>query len=107
MIDLVTLNQAKDHLRIVLTDTQHDTDVQFKIAQASEIVMDYIKRSVVPDEWTVSSVSPISYSIPALVQAATLLVVGELYFNREASTADVLSTAVMNLLERYRDPALA
>lgn len=104
MIALVTLIQAKTHLNILNSD--HDADITFKIAQASEIVTDYIKVKVVPDEWTIGT-SPQTYDVPALIQAAVLLVVGELYFSREASIANVLSPAVMSLLERYRDPAIA
>lgn len=106
MTDLVTLTQGKLHLNIVLTDTSHDTDIAFKISQASEIVMDYIKVKVVPDEWTVNT-SPVFYEIPALIQAATLLVLGELYFNRESSVANIISPAIEALLARYRDPAIA
>lgn len=104
MILLVSLAAAKTHLRVLSTD--HDYDIELKIGMASDIVLDYIKNRTVPTEWIIGT-SPITYDIPALIQAAVLLVVGELYFSREASVANVLSPAVMSLLERYRDPAIA
>lgn len=41
MASLVTLTQAKNHLRI--TDTSNDTDLTLKISQASEVVIAYVK----------------------------------------------------------------
>ena len=104
MIDFITLEQAKSHSYI--DGHANDIDVSFKISQASEIVLDYLKLSEIPEEWILNS-SPMEYVVPAKVQAVTLLVFGELFENRESSTADVLSDRVVKMLERMRDPALA
>lgn len=45
--------------------------------------------------------------VPGNVQAAVLLVLAELFENRQASTSDPLSDAVLSLLESYRDPTFS
>jgi hypothetical protein len=105
MASLVTLTQAKAHLRV--DHDLDDADIASKIEQASAIVLDYLKLQSEPSEWTnASEGSPPGTGVPALIQAATLLIVGELYAKREAS-ADALSDGVRALLHRYRDPAFA
>lgn len=103
MIDLVSLAKAKLQLRI--EGTERDADIAMKIAQASAIVMQYYKKTAVPDEWYGVSSSPATITVPADIEAATLLVLGELYENREASIANVLSDSVKALIPR--DPTLA
>lgn len=99
---LVTLAQAKLHLRIV-DDTTHDADISLKIAMASEIVLHHHKLSTVPSEWLIGS--PVTIDAPPMIQAATLLVLGELFANREGGVANVLSDAVKSLIPRI--PTLA
>jgi len=41
MANLVSLSTAKTHLRITVSD--HDGDISLKIAQASDIILDYLK----------------------------------------------------------------
>lgn len=41
MAALITLQRAKDHLGV--TDDDHNADVQFKLEQATDIVLDYLK----------------------------------------------------------------
>lgn len=106
MINLVTLDRAKLHLRIALSNDDSNQDIMNKIAEASDIVMDYIKKKTVPEEW-VKSYSPELYEVPPLIQAAVLLVMGELYLNREASVVNVLNDSMGRLLNRYRDPSIA
>lgn len=104
MIDLFTLAQARAHLGVL--NTLRDTDIASKISQASEIVLDYI--TVSSDDWILdSTTSPVTHDVPPLIEAAALLVLSELFENREASTVDVLSGPVRSLLQRYHDPALA
>lgn len=103
---LVTLEQAKQHLQM-----DHDLDdalISSKIEQASEIVVDYLKLPGPPSEWNSDSAaeSP-GLGVPPLIQSAVLLAVGELYKNREASAAQVLSAGVTSLLHRQRDPSMA
>jgi hypothetical protein len=93
MAALVTLEEAKAHLRILSDD--EDPDIQLKVNAASDILLDYIKR---PDAtWSEGDAPP-------LVKAATLLMVGTL-FNDAA--ADPLSDSIIRILHRYRDPACA
>ncbi len=104
MINLVTLEKAKSHLNEL--GSSRDVDIQEKLDEASDIVLDYLKLDGVPDEW-LASASPVEYDIPGVIQSATLLVLSELFENREASTSDPITDAVARLLMRKRDPALA
>jgi hypothetical protein len=102
-VEIITLVQAKAHLRV--TTSGSDVNIAMKVAQANSIVMDYLKLSALPSDW--DSVGSPTGEIPPLVQAAALLIVAELYQNSAASDADLLSEGVRSLLRRYRDPALA
>lgn len=104
-LDLVTLAEVKAHLRY--GDEADSTDLASKIEQASNIVLDYLKLSSIPDAWTESGTgSPTEVIIPPLVKSATLMVVGALDKDR-IGEMDPLSPAVCNILRRFRDPALA
>lgn len=105
MINLITLQQAKTQVRV--TDDAKNYDIEQKVAQASAIVMNYIKKTTVPEEWVNNSTSPITYEIPADIQMATLLVVGELYMNRESGAVNIFSDSLKDVLAQYWDPALA
>lgn len=98
MAALVTTEEARRHLHLTSTDwADADTvaDVTAKAEAATEMVVDYIKQ---PDHvWT-------DADAPFLIKAAILLVLGDLFENRETAT---ISDAVKNILHRYRDPALA
>lgn len=93
MVALVTLQEAKNHLRILSED--EDNDIQLKVDAASDILLDYIKRPDAP--WTESDAPP-------LVKAATLLMVKTLF---EDAEADPINDSIIRILFRYRDPALA
>lgn len=88
---MTTLDQARYHLRI--DGTEHDAEIEQKLMLARAIVSDYIGSN--------------NQSNGDIEEAATMLVLGELWLNRESSTADVLSPAVRSLLERQRVQALA
>ena len=90
---LVTLEEAKLRVRVVQSDTSFDADLIMKAEQATDIVVDYIKRS--DHLWT-------DADAPPLVKAAILEVVKNLFEDQEA-----LPQAIKNILWRYRDPALA
>lgn len=105
MIELVTMAEAKAHINEVSTD--RDGDIGLKILMASGIVMEHMKLDDPPDEWEVADTSPAEYDIPWKVRAATLIVFAELFINREASIANVLSQTVKDLLYSRRDPTLA
>jgi hypothetical protein len=98
-VTLVTLQQAKDQVR-VYGFADDDSQLLLKAEQASDIVVDYIKR---PDHgWT-------DRTCPGHVRSAVLLVLGNLFGTRgdDAKTAEPLSQPVKDLLWRERDPALA
>lgn len=110
-MSLITLDQAKAHLRIDLTSTSPqeawEADLTLKMAQAEHIILDYLKVPMTsPDYWDLTTVPP-------LVQSAILLQLGELYRFRgddveaPAHTPGDLSPVITNILRRYRDPALA
>lgn len=98
---LVTVDRAKSHLEIDWFD--NDEELALKISDASDTIIDYLKR---PDHgWTETTA-------PGQVQAAVLLVLGALWREREgvgqnAEDLDPISPAVVSLLRRMRDPALA
>ncbi len=95
---LVTLAEAKEHLRVLHDD--EDTLIEAQADAATDIVLDYIERPGPIDgpAWTQGTVPP-------LVRAAILLVLGSLYADREGG--EPISMAVASILRRYRDPALA
>lgn len=88
---MISLDNARYHLRI--DGTEHDAEIEQKLMLASAIVSDYIGNN--------------HQSNGDIEDAAIMLVLGELWLNRESSTADVLSPAVRSLLERQRMQALA
>ena len=102
MAALVTINEAKRHLRVDFPDD--DADIEFRMNAASEIVVDYIKR---PDHgWT-------DATAPFLIKAAVLIVLENLYDYRGgeepayAQADGYLTQPVTSILHRYRTPALA
>lgn len=98
MSSLVTLTEVQDRLRIDGDD--NDLDLMRMAEEATDIVLNYLKRPSQQgdgyDEWTPETV-------PGTVRSAILLVVRNLHDELD----EPLSQAVKNLVERYRDPALA
>lgn len=102
-MSLVTLAQAKAHLKIAWND--EDDDISLKLTQAQDIVLDYLKKP--DDEWTPSDV-------PGRVTSAILMVLTALY-QADDNGAELLeglsggdiSNPVVGVLYRLRDPALA
>jgi hypothetical protein len=68
---LVTLTQAKGHLRI--RHTEEDEEIQDKLDQAEDIVLDYLHME--SSEWDTENV-------PGRVQAAVLEVLADLWEHR-------------------------
>ena len=97
MVALVTIGDVRDRLRIDAPDD--DFDVQAMTEQATDIVVDYLKK---PDHtWTPETAPP-------RIKAAILLVIGRLYMDREGQLeGGILSEAVKALVHRDRDPAIA
>jgi len=106
----VTLEEARAHLAV-----DHDADnamIQSQVEQASAIILDFLKLPAVPASWGegtggTGGTGDEPSGVPQLVKASTLLIVGELYKNREAGEVNVLSEGVKSLLRRSRHPALA
>lgn len=90
---MITLAEAKSHLRI--DGNLEDADVEMRLRMAAAIVDDYISPT---------STSRMNSDVE---DAATLLVLGELYANRESSDSNPLSPSVRGLLERLRVPGYA
>jgi hypothetical protein len=112
MIELISVEEARQHVRVATT--AFDADIQFKILQATAILLNYLK---VPSEASVDD-SPLilpwtSVEPPWDIKAAALLIFGDLWQYREGSQIsafrefDPLSPAARSLLHRYRDPAMA
>jgi hypothetical protein len=118
---LVTLEQAKLHLRVDTDD--EDEDITLKIEAASAAVLGYIGDAQY--DFLDTGGDPLNLdelteqpAIRALhvARQATLLMVGEFYRNREPSATDVvperfgygyLPRAVVALLAPYRTPTIA
>lgn len=99
---LVTLVQAKAHLRIPTAMIADDVDIQLKLDQAEGIILTYLDVQADP-LW----VSPAT--APANVTAAILLALGGLHEHRgDDQTLDESTwMAIARLLVGLRDPALA
>lgn len=117
---LITLAQAKAHLRVT-HDAEDDQIAEF-IEAASEAVVAYLKSGAdefldTPGDPTPiqdSSGDVVDYDVPARVKAATKILVGALFRNRDSVNPDAdgwregfLPPAVTALLYPLRDPALS
>jgi hypothetical protein len=93
-VALVDFTTAKAHLR--RTDTATDAEIASKLDMASAFVIKHLKSQAVAG-WSTGEVD-----VPSDIQAATLLVLADLYEQRPVDW-----TTVERLLVGYRDPALA
>ncbi len=116
MSALITVEQANDHLRLDLEtdgssppafDDIRLPDLQLKMDQATDIVLDYLKVGQdSPPLWDTETV-------PGRISAAILLVLQSLYDDSAAGAmlsglaGGDLKNPVVCLLYRSRDPALA
>lgn len=111
MAALITYDQAKEHLR--LTGDEEENDLTLKMEQASAIVITYLKR---PNHgWDVST-DPNDDPEFAIVQAAILMVLADLYRDRGDEDVDVrgeewtavnMRPGVRRALMMLRDPTVA
>ncbi len=106
MATLVTLTQAKDHLRITLPALDPgDADIQLKLDQAEAILLARVNatawwRAITPT-WT-------AVTVPLGVQAAILILLAHLFEHRGedmAGEADVWQ-AIDRLIAVHKDPVL-
>ncbi len=114
------IDEARRHLRI---DGYWDEDeIRQKLSQAAAIVRAYLGD--VPatlladaDRWGYSDpndppLDPPMEDVPQVrhneaIEAAELLILGELWANRESGTADPLTPAVKNILRLFKEPGYA
>lgn len=126
MMEYVTLEDVKRHLQIVETDETQDEYLRLLIFSASAIVKNYLKHSSAyqallddDDEPTLdSNFEPVLDSFSSgitpdkvryEVRVAVLLMIGELYLNREGGgnySNGTLPPAVSAILYPLRDPQL-
>lgn len=120
--ELVTLDQAKAHLRLPMTGSQStdDDDLQMKLLAAHEIVFDYLTQRISDsDAWEATVDSWTAETAPRRVIAAILVQFTDLYRFRGDDSEEyargsaykrqegALNPAVVALLFRLRDPALS
>lgn len=96
MVQIVTLAEAKAHLRV--TSTSEDTNIQMYVDAAASAIEKYINRSI-------PGAALPTPRIDAAIKAACLLLVGDLYENRGTKITGTIVTdnkAVENLLYPFR-----
>lgn len=76
MADLLTLTETKLHLRLD-PDNDEDAAIGAMIAAATAATADYLNAA-----------APLDDTAPAPIKAATLLMVADLYENRERQSAE-------------------
>lgn len=85
-MNLVTLQQARAHLRS--DETDDDADLEMKIAAASASVLDYVGDFALNflDEFGLPlEVEGVAMPVPSRIQQATLIMVAYLYNERDGS----------------------
>lgn len=92
---LISLPEAKRQLRIADTDDAFDVEVQERLVEASDIVVDYVGARAA--EWTVDTVPP-------RAKAAVKIMLSELFDRGSEAT---MPDGVRSLLARLRKPVAA
>lgn len=110
---LVTLTEAKAHLRITTPDDDPgDADLTMKLTHAQALVLDYCGSTA---WWRTITATWTADTLPDVVKAAILLELGELYRYRGDDYAleesprtdgEDLNPRVRDLLRRSRDPVV-
>lgn len=86
-VDLVTLQEAKDHLKV--THDFEDADITIKLRAAEEMAIAYLDRAVYPSQAALDAAQAAGTAGPApivcsfMVRAGILLMLGDLYAHRE------------------------
>lgn len=108
---LVTTEQAARHLRLDdLDDLEVALDLENKIVQVSDMVIDFLKYPEFPAGWLDSSGEPAL--VPPRIQAATLIWLGILWKDRDGESDEKLELGeiprvVSSILYRSREPSYA
>jgi uncharacterized phage protein (predicted DNA packaging) len=95
---VVTISEAKQHLRV---DQDYDDELIKLYIDAAHDYIENLLNTGIPG----LSDSPPEQEAPAAIKSAALLIVSDLYLNREgASEKDIKeNSAVMRLLYPYRE----
>lgn len=113
---MITLPQARSHLRI--DGTQDDAEIQLKLTMARALVDLYIGNLPEPVYEARTAEDGTTYYAEnaesthrreheGALDAAVLLALGDLWLNRESTTGDPLSPRVRNILQFFRTLAYA
>ena len=104
MAALVSLEQAKAHLRVTSTDS--DNDIQLKIEQASTLILERCGSTAY---WRAITATWTDSTVPQSVQAAVFLMVAHLYEHRgdDMNIDAALWMAIDRLIPMNRDPVIA
>lgn len=115
MINIISIKEAERQIRLDVDNTTviHIPDLEEKLQQASQITMEYYKV-IIPEQTSPLQESP-TYElwannpnmIPYDVKAFCALVLGALWKDREADTADIISEAIQRLGRMRRKPSMA
>lgn len=105
---LITLDEAKKHLNIDYDGD--DSDITLKVHAASGAVCNYLKSAA--SGYLDSTGNVIADSVPFEVKAATMLMLGYLYKDRDEDSTNAYSQGylprpVTALLYPLRSPAVA
>ena len=108
--ELVTLAEAKGHLKV--THDFDDADITLKLRAAEEMAVRYLDRAVYPNQEAMDAAIAAGIAGPDpmvcsfMVRAGILLILGDLYFNREDVVTGVsvaqLPTGSRNCLRPLR-----
>lgn len=103
---IVSLEEVKQHLRIDYDE--EDADLTLKIKAASQMILEYVKRSESDYEEDSDGILEVPYAM----KMACLIMVGILYRDRDGTESDkwqqgFLPFSVTALIYNLRDPSLA
>ncbi|MDX0014789.1 head-tail connector protein [Sinorhizobium meliloti] len=101
---LVDLATAKRHLRVLHSDD--DAEIELYTSAAEDIVVEYLDRVVLPEGETLPADDDTAMHVKPSIVAAILLMLGDLYENREADREQksdaVMPPSVRALLAPWR-----
>jgi hypothetical protein len=100
---LITLEQAKWHLRVV--STNEDDDIYRKVEQASDLVLERCNST---SYWRGITTTWDSDTVPRSVQSAILVLLAHLYENRgqDMKAHAEVWAAVDSLIRMNKDPVI-
>lgn len=113
LVELVSLDQFKSHLKLPLDSDTEDDDLTLKLQIAHELVMDYLtQRLDDEDEWEATVDAWTSDTVPKRVQGAILFEGARLYRQRGDDSEGQAGVGTLShfsrvLLDRFRDPAIS